>query len=104
MCSQLVTCNICKKQYVGSTTTKLRLRFNQYKANIKLYGKERRNFKQEYLIEHFYIENHSGTPKDINAKIIDFCDSNDQEKRENFWMNKLRILYPEGLNYKRINH
>ena len=50
------------------------------------------------------MENHSGTPKDINAKIIDFCDSNDQEKRENFWVNKLRILYPEGLNYKRINH
>ena len=28
---------------------------------------------------------------------IDFCDPNDQEKREDFWMDKLRTLYPEGL-------
>ena len=32
--------------------------------------------------------------------MIDFCDPDDQEKRENFWMNKLRTVYPEGLNYK----
>ena len=39
-----------------------------------------------------------------NVKIIDFYDPNDQEKHENFWMNKLRTLYLEGLNYKRIYH
>ena len=27
----------------------------------------------------------------------------DQEKREDVWMHKLRTLYPEGLNMKRIN-
>ena len=35
------------------------------------------------------------------AQIIDFCDPNDQEKLENFWMHKLRTLQcwinPEGL-------
>ena len=35
------------------------------------------------------------------VQIIDFCDPNDQEKREDFWMHKLRTLYPEGLNMKR---
>ena len=36
--------------------------------------------------------------------MIDFCDPDDQEKRENFWMNNLRTVYPEGPNYKRIDH
>ena len=36
-------------------------------------------------------------------QIIDFCDPNDQEKRGDFWMDKLRTLYPEGLNMKIIN-
>ena len=57
---------------VGSTITKFRLRFNQYKSNIMLYGEGRGNFKQEKLIEHFYSENHNGTHKDINVKTIDF--------------------------------
>ena len=69
-----------------------------------MYGEGRRNFKQEKLIENFNSENHNGTHQDINVKIIDFCDPTDQEKREHFWMNKLRTLYPGGLNYKRINH
>ena len=99
----LLRCKICRKQYAGSTITKFRLRFNQYKSNIKLYGEGRRNFTQEKLIERFYRENHNGNHQDINVKIIDFCDPNHQEKRENFWMNKLRTLYPEGLNYKQIN-
>ena len=30
----LLTCKICEKQYVGSTVTKFRSRFNQYKSNI----------------------------------------------------------------------
>ena len=84
--------------------TKFRLRFNQYKSNIKLYGEGRRNFKQEKLIEHFYSENHNGNHQDINVKIIDFFDRNDQEKREIFWMINLRALYAECLTYKLINH
>ena len=37
------------------------------------------------------------------VQIIDLCDPNDQEKREDVWIDKLRTLYPEGLNMKRIN-
>ena len=69
-----------------------------------MYGEGKRNFKQKKLIEHFYSENHNGTHKGINVKIIGFCHPNDQEKRKNFWMNKLRTLYPVGLNNKHINH
>ena len=35
----------CLRQSPCSTITKFRLRFNQYKSNIKLYGEGRRNFK-----------------------------------------------------------
>ena len=37
------------------------------------------------------------------VQIIDFCDPNDLEKREDIWMGKLQTLYPEGLSMKRIN-
>ena len=37
------------------------------------------------------------------VQTIDFCDLNDQEKKESFWMHKLRTLYPDGLNHKKIN-
>ena len=99
-----MTCKICRKQNVGSTIAKFWLPFNLYKSNMKLYWGGRRNLKQEKLIEHFYSENHNDTYQDINVKIVDFCDPNDQGKVDYFRMNKLRILYPEGLHYKQINH
>lgn len=37
------------------------------------------------------------------VQIIGFYDTNNQEKLEDFWIQKLRILYGEGLNIKRIN-
>ena len=37
------------------------------------------------------------------GKFIEFCDANDKEKCNDFWMHKLQKLYPEGLNMKRIN-
>ena len=44
-------CRICEKLHVGSTVTKFRSGFNQYKFNINLYGKGQRGFMQEPLIE-----------------------------------------------------
>ena len=97
----LLTCRICKKQYTDSTITRLRERFNQYKSNLKLHSEGCRDFKQKKLFEHFYSHDHHGTHNMI-VQIIDFCDPNHQEKRENFWMHKLRTLYPDGLNHKKL--
>ena len=36
------------------------------------------------------------------VQIIDFCDLNDQEKREDFWIDKLQTIYPEALNMKKL--
>ena len=40
----LISCKVCKKQYTGSTVTKVRAQFSQYKSNLKLYGEGRRRF------------------------------------------------------------
>ena len=99
----LLTCNGCGKKYVGSTITAFNLRFNQYKSNINLYGKGRRGFKQEYLISHFFTDGHTGSYKDISVQIIDFCDPNNQEKREDFWITTLNTIIPYGLNIQKCN-
>ena len=99
----LLTCRVCKKQYTGSTITRFGERFNQCKSNLKLYAEGRRDFKQKKLLERFYSYNHHGTHNDMIVQIIDFCGPNAQERRENFWMHKLRTLHPDGLNHKKIN-
>ena len=45
----------------------------------------------------------SGSHKGMMVQIIYFCDPNNQGKREDFWMHKLRTIYPERLNIKIIN-
>ena len=60
-----------EKVCFGSTITKLRLH-----REGKCY------FKQEKLTVHFFECNHNGTYKDIKVQIIDHCDPNDQETRE----------------------
>ena len=84
----LPTYKVCGKPYTGSTITKFRSRFNQCKSNIKLYGEERRGFVQEKLMEHFYNQNHHGAQRDIIVQIIDHCNPNNQEQREEVWMRK----------------
>ena len=97
----LLTCKVYLKQYVGSTVTMFRLRFNQYKSNIKLYRERRRAFKQEELIDYFFLCSQNGTHKDIKVQIIYHCDPNDQEAREDFWIFHLDTLHPKVLNQKR---
>ena len=81
--------------------TRFRLRFNQYKSNIKLNGEGSRGFKQEKLIEDFFLLSHNGTREGIKVQINGHCDPNDQEAREDFWMFYLDTLRLKGLNQKR---
>ena len=98
----LLTCKICEKQYVGSAVTKFRSRFNQYKSNVNLYGKGQRGFMQEPLIEHFFSNKHNGSYKDIKVQIIDYCDPNNLECREDFWIYHLDSIYPRGFNTRNL--
>ena len=57
---------------------RFRLRFNQYKFSIKLNREGSRGFKQEKLIEHFFLPSHNGTDEDTKNQISDQRDRNDQ--------------------------
>ena len=70
---------------------KFRLRFNHYKCNAKLNGKRRRGFKQEKLIEPFFLLSHNRTHEDIKVQIIGHRDPKDQVAK------KRRLLdFPSG--------
>ena len=98
----LLTCRVCKIQYVGSTTTIFRLRFNRYKSNLNLYSKGRRGFQQESLIMHFFQHDHHGDYRDLSVQIIDYCEPNNPERREYFWIFNLDTESPSGLNSKTL--
>ena len=96
----LISCKICGRQYTGTTVTRFRERFNQYKSNVSLYSQGVRGMMQEKMISHFFTENHNGCSKDMSVQIIDHCDPNDKERRESYWIETLETSYPKGLNYK----
>ena len=77
-------------------------RFNKCKSNVKLNGEGRREFKQEKLIDHFFLCSHNGAHEDIKVQIISHCDPNDQEAREDFLIFRLDTLHSQGLNQKRV--
>ena len=57
--------------------------------------------KKEKLMSYFFTDKHHGTYDDIEVQIIDYCDANDQERREDFWIFNLTTLEANGLNKKR---
>ena len=65
---------------------RFRLRFNQYRPNIKLNGEGRRGFKQEKLIEHFSLCSHNGIHEDTKIQVTGHCDSKNQEAGEDIWI------------------
>ena len=79
---------------MGFTITKFWLRFYQHKSNLKIYCKGRRDFKQKKLLGHFYSKHCTGPHENITIQIIDHFDPKDQDRREDFWIFKLKSLYP----------
>ena len=57
--------------------------------------------KQEKVISLFFTDKQHGTYDDIKVEIIDYCDPNDEERREDFWIFNLNTLEPNSLNNKR---
>ena len=53
---------------------------------------------QELLIEHFFSNKHNGSHQDI----IDYCDPNNPERREDFWIYHSDSIYPQGLNTRKL--
>ena len=96
----LITCRICGLQYVGSTTTKFRARFNNHKSRMRRHRNLDRAQREQddMLYRHFWSVGHSGL-KDIKIQLIDRVNkSEDLRNKEGQWAYKLNTLSPYGLN------
>ena len=97
----LLSCKVCHAQYVGSTTTKFRLRFNNHKARFRVHSRlsfEGRN-KNDLLYRHFSGPGHHGL-EDVSIQSIDRVSGEESALRdkEGHWAYRLNCNQPKGLN------
>ena len=93
----LMSCKVCGKQYVGSTTDRFRFRWNNYKS-CQRKAERGEDCMQKYFHDHFLSEGHNGLIDDVEIVFIDKTDPSDPTRREEFWRNELKTLAPYGLN------
>ena len=80
----LLTCNQCRKQYVGQTVDSFRFRWNNYRCNCHKHAKGE-SVKQEHLYDHFMLEEHAKFVNDAPIYFIDKTDPTDPLQREQYW-------------------
>ena len=93
----LLSCKVCGLQYVGSTTDKFRLRWNNYKENNRKAKRGEENM-QPLAFEHFSSNDHNGFLEDCSITLIDKTDGSDPTRREEYWRRVLETVTPYGLN------
>ena len=90
-------CIICNMQYVGSSTTKFRFRFNNYRCCHRKYSLNQ-SVAQASFHAHFSQPDRNGMD-DWSFILIDSASGEDSVRREeSFWQFKLNTLFPTGLN------
>ena len=95
-------CRTCNKQYIGSTITPFRLRFNNYKSHFRSFLKGN-SVPQAHLFSHFTEAGHNGMD-DWEFQLIDRSNHTQQlRKRESYWQFKLNTFRPNGLNERTVN-
>ena len=93
----LLTCNVCHLQYVGQTTDRFRMRWNNYKCcNRKALNGEL--VPQIDFHRHYFQNGHRNLPNDCSIILIDKTDPKKPCERETFWIHKLKTMVPFGLN------
>ena len=95
----LLTCNKCRKQYVGQTVDTFRYRWNNYRFNSRKHA-HGISCMQEHLYEHFCDSEHSGFLNDVSITFIDKTDPTNPLQREDYWKHTLKTFAPYGLNIK----
>ena len=96
----LISCKVCGFQYVGFTTTKFRLRFNNHKSRLRAHSRTSAVDKEsdDLVYRHFYSHGHHGLP-DVSIQLIDKVnDKDDLLAKEGHWVYRLHSLKPDGLN------
>ena len=97
----LFDCVVCGVQYVGSTNTPFRFRFNKYKACYRRF-RSGSSVPQMDFFRRFSEEGHHGFVEDIRVTVIDKLTGRDRT-RESFWHLKLDTFTPRGLNVKEVD-
>ena len=92
----LIQCKRCNKQYIGQTSTCLRHRIAQHINN--------KASPNSTVDQHFCQSGHTLTVQPIEQISTDSNNTptdikNKLYKRENYWINKLKTVYPQGLNW-----
>ena len=96
----LITCKKCSLQYVGSTITKFRLRFNNHKSRVRRHETLGQVEKRadDLLYRHFCSDRHNGL-SDLKIQLIDRVNGEQQlREKEGQWAYKLNTLDSNGLN------
>ena len=78
----LITCNKCRKQYLGQTVDTFRYRQKNYRYNSRKHA-HGISCMQEHLYEHFCDSEHSGFLNDVSITFIDKTDPTNPLQREN---------------------
>ena len=93
----LLSCKVCGLQYVGSTTDKFRLRWNNYKENNPK-AKRGEEHMEPLVFEHFCSNDHNGFVEDCSITPIDKINGSDPTRREEYWRRVLKTATPYWLN------
>ena len=93
----LLSCKICRLQYVGSTTDRFRLRWNNYKDNDRK-AQQGEEHMQPELFQHFHSEEQNRFLQDFSITLIDKTDGSDPTGREEYWCVVPKTVAPYGLN------
>ena len=106
MAVSLTECEICGKQYTGSTKTKFRSRTNNCKSTQrKFVNKEtvpKQALKQKRFHEHYCSDRHNDR-EDWVITLIDSAGTlKELGRKELHWMYKLKTYAPYGLNERDV--
>ena len=91
-CIYILQCSVCQAQYVGMTTTKLRIRFNNHKTSIK-------TLKTNSVSDHF---NKIHSPQNLRLGILEHvphATTRELRVKEAMWITLLDTVH-NGLNVK----
>ena len=93
----LLECAICGLQYIGQTRRPLKERMYNHRSNA--------NWNPDFsLSKHLRSENHHTNFDELKVTIIDHnpnWNDTERQKREHFWIKKLKTLSPNGINEKK---
>ena len=92
----LLTCTLCKKQYIGKTETTLYTRLNNTRSEIRTFNTQSKHLP---YTRHFNLPEHSLNCLQITA--IELIKKKTRPvilNRESYWIATLKTLQPNGIN------